>query len=117
YLVYYNTERVEEGLQPNFSAVRVFYDSPVNSSKSLELSSNSARISSAVTLEAKAVSSSVSAANISVFCCCKASTFSSMEPLETIRQAMTFLSWPIRWARSSAWDSTAGFHHGSNRNT
>ena len=45
--------------------------------------------------------------------CFSVSIFSSMVPAVMRRCTNTGLSWPMRWARSVACSSTAGFHHGS----
>src|SRR5262245_33784552 len=42
---------------------------------------------------------------------------SSIVSLEMNLVTMTWLFWPMRWARLIAWSSTAGFHQRSNRNT
>ena len=47
------------------------------------------------------------------FFSCRARIFSSMLPAHTSLNTNTGLSWPMRWARSVAWFSAAGFHHGS----
>ena len=44
---------------------------------------------------------------------CRASMRSSMVPWATSLTTQTLCVCPMRWARSVAWFSTAGFHHGS----
>mmetsp|Transcript_53315 Transcript_53315/g.105733 ORF Transcript_53315/g.105733 Transcript_53315/m.105733 type:complete len:260 (-) Transcript_53315:137-916(-) len=55
--------------------------------------------------------------NTSCFFSCSCSIFSSTLSLVMNLVACTALSWPMRYARCTACISTAGFHHGSNRNT
>jgi hypothetical protein len=47
------------------------------------------------------------------FFSCSATMRSSMLPATISLYTNTGLSWPMRWARSVAWFSTAGFHQGS----
>ena len=54
-------------------------------------------------------------ANSSALRAFSAITFSSMVSLAISRYTMTLRVCPIRWVRSTAWASVAGFHHGSSR--
>src|SRR5262245_50158613 len=49
--------------------------------------------------------------------CCNSQMRSSTVPSVSKRYAMTVRVWPMRWVRSIACASIAGFHHGSNRIT
>ncbi len=49
----------------------------------------------------------------SAFCSWSVCICSSMVPLQMSLWTKTGFFWPILYARSVAWFSTAGFHHGS----
>mmetsp|Transcript_111507 Transcript_111507/g.302689 ORF Transcript_111507/g.302689 Transcript_111507/m.302689 type:complete len:551 (+) Transcript_111507:905-2557(+) len=78
--------------------------------------SKSARISRAVKRLACWLASSAVCVRI-ILNSWSRSILSSMRPLMTSRYTRTSRSWPMRYARSTAWASVAGFHAGSTSTT
>ena len=72
-------------------------------------------MSSAVRAEPNALPSSMTLANSLALRALRAMTLSSMVSWAISRYTMTLRVWPMRWVRSMAWASVAGFHHGSSR--
>ena len=75
----------------------------------------SSRMSSAVKAAPNTSPSSITEENSAALRALSATTFSSMVSRAMSRYTITFRVCPIRCVRSTAWASTAGFHHGSSR--